>query len=62
VLDGLLHPHSSIPKSRLVAALPFIRLDRCLWIAVNVRLLANSCLSVELWSLHSEGKRHFART
>jgi len=48
VLDGLLHPHSSIQYVQMVAVLPCIRSVCCLGIAVNVRLLAGSCFDTKM--------------
>jgi hypothetical protein len=48
VLDGLLHPHSSIQYVQMVAVLPCIRSVCCLGIAVSVRLLADSCFDTKM--------------
>jgi hypothetical protein len=44
VLDGLLHPHSSMPYVQMGRSIACIRLVCCLGIAVNVRLLVSSCV------------------
>jgi len=43
VLDGLLHPHSSIPYVQMGRSIVLYTVSFCLGIAVNVCLLARSC-------------------